>query len=134
MRNIKVVMEINVKVTDEDIEDIIVTAIEGGIGYWCCLDNTGDEYENAPEDEPVSITATKILLNGGKLKLIDEYDDNKRYEMDLDDLIYGIETWKKYGYDHYSAITADGIDCGFIDAECADAIIQFAIFSTCQYG
>ena len=134
MRDIKVVMEINVKITEEDIEDIIVTAIEGGIGYWCCLDNTGEEYENAPEDEPVSITATKILLNGGKLKLIDEYDDNKRYEMDIDDLIYGIETWKKYGYDHYGAITADDIDCGNIDAECADGIIQCALFGDIQYG
>ena len=133
MRNIKVVMDINVKVTDEDIEDIIVTAIEGGIGYWCCLDNTGDEYENAPEDEPVSITATKILLNGGKLKLIDEFDDDKRYEMSLDDLIKGIEHWKKYGFDHYNAITADGIDCGNIDAECADAIIQCALFDRVQY-
>ena len=59
LRDIKLML--TVRLTDEDIEDIVVTALEGGIGYWACLDNTGKEYEEAPEDEPVSITATKIL-------------------------------------------------------------------------
>ena len=51
--------------TEEDITDIVITALEGGIGYWACLDNTGEEFENAPKEEAVSETTARILLNNG---------------------------------------------------------------------
>lgn len=40
----------NIKVTEEDISDILCSAIEGGIGYWACLDNTTEEFKDAPKD------------------------------------------------------------------------------------
>lgn len=123
---------INIKVTDEDVMDIMCSAIEGGIGYWACLDNTTKEFEDAPKDEPYSETCAKILLNGGGVWLVDEDGD---YWLSLERLLIGIENWFKSGGDKYGAVCIDGtLDCGNIDAECADAIIQFALFDDIVYG
>ena len=35
---------VNHSLTEHDILDILTTAIEGGIGYWCCLDNTDPDW------------------------------------------------------------------------------------------
>ena len=34
-RTFEVTAQIKVKLTAEDIDDIMVAALEGGIGYWC---------------------------------------------------------------------------------------------------
>ena len=126
---------INIKVTDEDVMDIMCSAIEGGIGYWACLDNTTKEFEDAPKDEPYSETCAKILLNGGGVWLMDDVDDDVKYLLSLERLLVGIENWFKSGGDKYGAVCIDGtLDCGNIDAECADAIIQYALFDDVVYG
>lgn len=33
-----------IKVTEEDIEDIMCTALEGGINYWAHYDRSDEEY------------------------------------------------------------------------------------------
>lgn len=35
MNDFKVKVELEVNVTQEDIDDIVTTALEGGINYWC---------------------------------------------------------------------------------------------------
>lgn len=131
--------EINVEysftLTDEDIEDIIVTALEGGIGYWCCLDNTPKAFEDAPDDEPTAITAFKILISGGSLRLIDEVENHEMHFMDLECLLNGIKTWEENGYDFYNVISPNkGVGICNLDAEAADGIIQCAIFGDIIYG
>lgn len=113
------------ELTEEDITDIIITALEGGIGYWACLDNTGEEFENAPEDEAVSETVARILLNNGSVTLIDEEDEYARYELTLEKLLNGIE---KYAQEN------GGIDMDYLDAIMADVIVQYAIFCEVVYG
>ena len=123
-----------VNVTEEDIDDIMCSAFEGGIGYWACLDNTSEEFENAPDYESYSETCTKILLKGGAVKLIDN-EDWKLYTLNLNRLLYGIVRWVEIGGDVYGAVRKDGsLDCGNIDSECADCIIQLALFGEIVYG
>ena len=110
------------EITEEDITDIVVTALEGGIGYWACLDNTGEEFENAPKDEAVSETVARILLNNGSVFFEDE---EARYELTLEKLLNGIE---KYAQEN------GGIDMDDLDADMADAIVQYAIFCEVIYG
>ena len=124
---------LTVRLTDEDIEDIVVTALEGGIGYWACLDNTGKEYEEAPEDEPVSITATKILLSGGTLRFFDEEDDDRPLDMTINDLSEGIQKWIEGG--ESVTVDSDGrIDLCDLDALGADCIFQNALLGEVVYG
>ena len=126
-------VNLTITLTDEDIEDIVVTALEGGIGYWACLDNTGKEFEDAPEDEPVSITAAKILLNGGRLCFYDEEDDSRPIEMTMTDLENGIVGW--IGYCGTISLDSDHrIDLCDLDAEGADIVFQIAMLGEVVYG
>lgn len=128
----KITFTCELVVTDEDIEDIVVTALEGGIGYWACLDNRTERFAAAPDDEPVSITTTKILLEGGGVTLIDEEDDMKEYVLTLDKLLSGLEKYLD-GSD-CKALENGSLDCGYIDSVAADGIVQYAVFGEWIYG
>ncbi len=125
-----------IELSDQDIEDMIVTMLEGGIGYWACLDNTGDEFENAPDDEPVSITAANILRSGGTLVFIDQYDDDKLVEMNLDSFINGFCTYISSGRALDIMVEKDnhiGIDLCNFDAVAADDLAQTILLGDVQY-
>ena len=122
----KYTIKITKEFTDEDMEGIVVTALEGGIGYWACLDNTGKVWNDQPDDTPISEYAWKILKAGGELLFLDEDDDGAEYHLDLQTLLYGIEKSIASG-------TWDG-DMDILDVEVADAIFQYAIFDDIVYG
>ena len=46
----------------------------------------------------------------------------------------GIQRWIDGGYDMYGAVDGEELDCGNIDSECADCIIQCALFNEVIYG
>ena len=120
----------NIDVTDEDIRDIVCTALEGGIGYWACLDNTGPNWVG---DKPVSEKAADILLNGGTLHFYDAETKCDEYNIDLGMLISGIARYVSDG-------KTDIIDeekhlmCWNIDASIADEIFQYGIFAELLFG
>lgn len=119
-------VQITKEYTDQDMEDIVVTALEGGIGYWACLDNTGEVWDRMPEDLATSEYAWRILKEDGELHFLDEEDDDAEYFLSLPCLMNGIR----------KAITGgqwDG-DMDTVDAEVADAIFQYAIFDDIIYG
>ena len=113
-----------ITLTEEDITDIVVTALEGGINYWACLDNTTDEFNNAPDDEPISITTAKILLSGGTVIFYDNEDDLAVFKLTLDKLLKGIKNYAEWR----------GFDMDYIDADMADCIVQYALFDEVVYG
>ena len=114
--------------TDEDLMDIVVTALEGGIGYWACLDNTGKDFEDQPDDMPVSEWCWELLKQGKQLHFYDDSgeEEEAEYFLDMASLYTGIgkaianKCW-------------DG-DMDMLDADVADAIIQYAIFDDVIYG
>ena len=112
--------------TDEDILDIVVTALEGGIGYWACLDNTTDDFKDQPEDTPVSEWCWHLLKQGKELRFLDEEDDGAEYRLFLPCLLDGIGKAIVNG-------NWDG-DVDSLDSLVADAIIQYAIFNDIIYG
>jgi hypothetical protein len=127
-------VDATIKLTEEDITDIMVTALEGGIGYWACLDNTTPEFEDAPKGEAISETAARILIEGSEIVLIDEEDDYAKYGLTLNKLLAGVKRYVDEGYDQYGAFSPDGNDLGNLDAEGADAVIQLAVFKELVYG
>lgn len=129
--NVKVNM--NVKVTEEDIDDIMTTVIEGGINYWCCECNTLGERRGD--------CRAAHLAAGGQLELfVDEpFEENpdgtdkERYILTRAKVMKGItEVLKtaKGGHMLYEG----GLDCGYIDAEVADVIVQYGLFGEVVYG
>lgn len=126
-------VEIKLALSDQDIEDLMVTALESGIGYWACLDNRSDTFRDAPDDEPVSITASKILLNGGGLTFLDDEDHSIEWVLTLKKLLSGIKKFLEN--EGGSNCIMDGeLDLGMIDAQAADNIVQYALFNELVYG
>ena len=119
-------IEVNYDYSDEDLQDIVISAIEGGIGYWACLDNTTEAWKDKPKDVPVSEWAYEILKKGGKLEFFDEEDDEAKYEIDWDSFIIGI---KSAISEHVWEGNIDNID-----SITADCIFQYAIFGELTFG
>lgn len=131
-------VELEVTVTPEDIDDIVCTALEDGIGYWACLDNSTEEFENAPEEETVSETTSRLLKEGKTITLIDEEEDEK-HELTLEKLLAGIKLYLEDKQRPYNILSDDlnsagysketyELDCCMIDADVADMIVQYAVF------
>lgn len=117
---------INFTLSETDVDDIMVAALEGGISYWCRAAEVVGDYLGEYASEQIS--------RGGKLKL-HEVDDDAVYELDIEKFIQGFKLWIENGDDEYGAVKADGsVDVYKIDAEMADMIIQYAIFDEVVFG
>lgn len=111
--------------TDDDLENILVTALEGVTGYWACLDNTRPEFANQPDDMPTAVWCWKILCDCGSLHFLEEEGDEE-WDMDMADFYKGISRAIKNGeWDS---------DVDNVDALVADAIMQYAMLGSIVYG
>lgn len=120
--NVQVTKNISVS----DIENIIVTAFEGGTNYWCGIDNTTPEWNTKPKDMPVSQYIVELLVSGETVKLYDVEDESKEWELNLQKLLSGyILNCEKRPHD---CDIEDG------DATTADCIVQYALFGDVIYG
>lgn len=112
--------------TDDDLMNIVITALEGGIGYWACLDNTRSEWDGQPEEASTSEWAWKILNEGGTLIFEDAEDDTTAWGFTLSTLFSGIaKTIQESDWDG---------DMQGMDANVADLIFQYGIFGEVVYG
>lgn len=125
MKTFNIEIKMNVELTQEDIDDIVCTALEGGISYWCRKAEVVGEYLGEYASDQIS--------RGGTLKLYDAEDD-EIYELTLEKLLYGFELWVMGGYDTYGAVCNEEVDTGEIDAEKADQILQLALFDEIIFG
>lgn len=115
-----------IKVTAEDIDDIMATALEGGINYWC---NKAEVL-----GEPLGEYASEQISRGGTLKLHDA-EDNRNHLLTRNGLLKGIRHAIERNYfADYQWFNGHGIDTCQVDAEVADVIIQFALFDDIVYG
>lgn len=121
-------VEINKKytVTSQDVDDIMVTALEGGIGYWCRKATVVGDYLGEYASEQIS--------RGGSLILYDA-ESNDHWELDLEKLLNGIQKTIEDGWFDDCDWYIDGeLDCCQIDGEIADTIVQFALFDDIIFG
>lgn len=121
---------IKVLLTEQDIDDIMTTALEGGVTYWCdrCVavgKFLGKEY------------ASEHISKGGSLRLhlIEPFDDKDTewYELTPAMFLKGVQLWLENGGYAYGTAEEGRVDCGEIDGWAADSIIQYAIFGELIY-
>lgn len=133
----KLHVSLEAEVTEEDVVDLMVTAIEGGIGYWACLDNSSETYVNADACKSDAEVAADILLAGGNVTFLDDDDRNTFWTLNLSMLLSGIRDFLATPYGH-ECIRFEGsrvsIDFGMVDADRADQIIQYAMFGNLIFG
>lgn len=121
-------VELEIVVTDEDIDDIMCGALEGGICYWCNRARVVGEYLGEYASEQISA--------GGELELFDAEEDTS-YVLNKEKLLKGIEMYSKNPVGCNILEQIDGklrLDCCNADAEVCDAIVQYALFGEIVFG
>lgn len=119
-------IEMDVNLTQQDIDDIMVSALEGGITYWCgCAKVVGEMLGNY---------ASEQISRGGALILHDTESSDK-WELNLEKFLNGVKRWLQNNEDRYGAVASDGtFDPGEVDAEMSDLIVQYALFGKPVFG
>jgi pyruvate carboxylase len=120
-------------VTQDDITNIIVTALEGGIGYWACLINDdpvfNDYYNGENNEQTLSEYVADILANGQAIRFYDtdlNYGEAEKWELNNTKLALGIRQYiNENGIKHMRES---------LDSMEADKIIQYALFGELIYG
>lgn len=115
--------QIDVNLTQKDIDDIMTTALEGGITGWCHqVDVVGGYLGEYASDQ---------ISRGGSLVLYDAEGSDK-WELTLDKFLNGVKLYFEKGC--HVRVEDNRIDSGDIDANDADCIIQFALFGEVRFG
>lgn len=119
----------NVLVTDEDIDDIMVSALEGDINHWCAEAKVQGEY--------LGEFASDQISRGGTLLLYD-VEERKYEELTKEKFLAGMKRYLEHPIyeDTIYPGTHEGrylLDCTLIDAPVSDMIIQYALFGEIVY-
>ena len=115
--------QIEVNLSQQDIDDIMVTALEGGINYWCRRAKVVGEHLGAAASDQIS--------RGGSLILYDAESSDK-WELTLEKFLNGVKLYFEQGC--HVQVEDNAIDTCDIDAGDADCIIQLAIFEEVVFG
>ncbi len=133
----KIKVEMYVTVSEQDIDDIMATAMEGGINYWCDGAKVVGGYLGEYGSEQIA--------RGGKLRLHMEepFDDEETewYELDKEKFLKGLDMYIKDPNKPYEILCFDTdmdgdltIDTCQVDATVADMIVQYALFGEVVFG
>lgn len=118
-------LEVTLKfeIKQRDVDCIMVTALEGGINYWCDGCKVKGEYLGEYASDQIS--------RGGTL-LLHEIDGDW-HVLTRDKFIKGLATYIK-NHNGAELFYYGELDVGNIDADAADSIIQYALFDDIVYG
>lgn len=116
--------EIEVRLTQQDIDDIMVAALEGGINYWC-------REAEVVEEKRCGDWGHEQIARGGALILHDAESSDK-WELTLEKFLNGVKLYFELGC--HVVVEDNAIDAGDIDANDADCIVQLALFGEVVYG
>lgn len=115
--------EIEVNLSQQDIDDIMAVAMEGGICYWCRKAEVVGEYLGEYASDQIS--------RGGALILHDA-ESAQTWELTLEKFLNGVKLYFEQGC--HVNVEDNAIDTCDIDANDADCIIQFAVFGEVVFG
>ncbi len=115
---------VSFEITGQDIDDIMSAALDGGITYWCSRAEVVGEYLGEYASEQIS--------RGGSLILYDT-EDGHSFELTLEKFLNGLQLWVE-NIRSFSLAFDGRLDMDEIDADVADAIVQYALFNEIVYG
>ncbi len=137
----KITLSLDMTITRENVSDILCTALYGGVWYWCPKVHVVGEVDS--DKECYEDKLADHLFNGGT---IDFYEDEEETgdeddfiprPLNLESLVKGIKRFIEE-YSSCLPVTRSGgrleLECGEIDANDADTIIQLACLGDVIYG
>jgi len=122
---VKIKFDFEVEINPEDINDLMVTALEGGINYWCNEATIKDIPKGMEEN---IIYASDAIGYGGTLILFD-YESDEKHELNQEKFLRGV----KMAMEHFDYGSFEDLFDNH-DAETADCIVQFALFGEIVFG
>ena len=142
--------QITIKITKEDVVDILSSAIDG-IYYWGRIVPNNEQYKEAKkwirenEEPDYEICYEEVIaqmLFDGKSVTVRDIEGDQESWLSLSNLSYGIRKAFQEGYySDYNWLVPDGggsnkwhLEPDQIDAEVADVIIQLAVWGEVVYG
>ena len=118
-------MLVPVTITSEDIDDIMVAALEGGITHWCRrVEVVGESLGEYASDQ---------ISRGGSLMLYD-IESSDKWELTLDKFLRGLTKAIEDGAPITINAEDGSVDMSDMDADCADTIVQYALFGEVVFG
>ena len=120
---IEIRAEIVAHLAPEEIDDIMVTALEGGICYWC--------KAAMPDGDYLGDYASEQISRGGTLRLYDTESDD-HWELTLEKFLAGLKMYIENG--GADCVVDESIDPARIDADAADSIVQYALFGELMFA
>lgn len=115
-----------VSVTDKDIDDIMCTALEGGITHWCDYAEVLGGYLGEYAHEQISRDGVLVLRDS---------ETGEYFTLTKEKFLKGLETaCKENIYSEYEWCNGSEIDTFQVDADIADAIVQIALFGDIIFG
>ena len=115
--------EIEVNLNQQDIDDIMAVALDGGICYWCRKAEVVGEYLGEYASDQIS--------RGGALILHDA-ESAQTWELTLEKFLKGVKLYFEQGC--HVQVEDNAIDTCDIDANDADCIVQFSVFGEVMFG
>lgn len=115
---------VSFEITGQDIDDIMSAALDGGITYWCGKAEVVEEYLGEYASEQISRGGSLILYN---------IEDGQSFELTLEKFLNGLQLWVE-NIRSFSLAFDGRLDMDEIDADVADAIVQYALFNEIVYG
>ena len=142
--------QITIKITKEDVVDILSSAIDG-IYYWGRIVPNNEQYKEAKkwirenEEPDYEICYEEVIaqmLFDGKSVTVRDIEGDQESWLSLSNLSYGIRKALQEGYySDYNWLVPDGggsnkwhLEPDQIDAEVADVIIQLSVLGEIVYG
>ena len=142
--------QITIKITKEDVVDILSSAIDG-IYYWGRIVPNNEQYKEAKkwirenEEPDYEICYEEVIaqmLFDGKSVTVRDIEGDQESWLSLSNLSYGIRKAFQEGYySDYNWLVPDGggsnkwhLEPDQIDAEVADVIIQLSVLGEIVYG
>lgn len=115
--------QIDVNLSQQDIDDIMAVALDGGICYWCRKAEVVGEYLGEYASDQIS--------RGGALILHDA-ESAQTWELTLEKFLKGVKLYFEQGC--HVQVEDNAIDTCDIDANDADCIVQFSVFGEVMFG
>jgi len=133
MKKITVTITTTKEFSNEEINDLVSTALEGGINYWCRKAVATESKEDkkyvgvSDEDQSKIDFISDVISYGGSLTLYDAESSDK-WVLNLEKLLKGIQK-----YCEHNNITPSNMMEDY-DADTADIIVQYALFDEQVFG
>lgn len=112
------------EVTPRQVVDTLISAFEGGVGYWCQIDNL-----NGPDYSEKQLF--RVVAGDGFLLLIDKEDNDRSIRLTRPKLAAALRLMAENHPDDFRDMTSEDTSG---DATTGDVLLQLALLGEVAYG